>query len=106
MRRLWNFCVAPALYVQVISFNRISNPKTRWLPISTLARIGAFYSLVVVDVLVTDPYLKIALGASFAVGLLIQHVVIQPATGCGLKANCWRAVMYAWAIWGFVVSAL
>jgi hypothetical protein len=76
------------------------------MPISTLARIGAFYSLVVVDVLVTNPYLKIALGASLAVGLLIQHVAIQPATGCGLKANCCRAVMYAWAIWGFFVSAL
>jgi hypothetical protein len=68
--------------------------------------MGAFYFLVLVDTFVVNPYLKIALGASLVLGLLVQHVVIQPATGCGLKANCWRAVMYSWAIWGFFVSAL
>ncbi len=106
MRRLWTFCIGPALFVQSISFNRIASPTTRFLPISTLARTSAFYTLVVIDTLVINPYLKIALGASLTVGLLIQHVVMQPATGCGLQANCCRAVMYAWAVWGFFVSAL
>jgi cytochrome c553 len=76
------------------------------MQISTLARMGTFYSVVVVNALVASPYFKIALGALLVSGLLIQHVIIQPATGCGLRANCCRAVMYAWAIWGFAVSAL
>ena len=75
------FCCATALNVNVFALNHIASPSPRrWMPTSSLFHLFVVYSLVLVDVFVSNPHTKARLSTALCVFVLVQHVIIQP--GC------------------------
>ena len=96
----------PAVTVTTFVLNKISKPHPRYLPEFSMLRVVTIYVLVMSDLLVPSPYVKVGVGGAIIIGLLVFYVAVQPATGAAGHVNCLQVSILSISAIAYIVSGI